>query len=329
MYYEESTQLIESNPFDKGLIIVLDREVAHAYAPGGGGFTELPLLVQTASAPYESVERLMAEYERLGVVESYQQVECPCGERYDGREPACPECSSEVANARETGVTRYAVKKQPKEPAFDPDSQPKTPDVFISYRHADAETLATDIYYSLRDEGLEVFLDRGEIAVGADPAQVYLRAASAARFFIVLVSDTYFDSPFCRKEIAHAARMRRRLIRVNLSPDVPNAPPQMPWLGRPNWLNQEGDGNRFTPALDSALKAAVRTPSGANVADLRLQACVYLMQQLSRNEIDTVWNSLSWMFEFDKKSSKEEKIEQIMQQVTTERLQELCDALAP
>jgi hypothetical protein len=53
------------------------------------------------------------------------------------------------------------------------------------------------------------------------------------------------------------------------------------------------------------------------------------MQQLSRNEIDTVWNSLSWMFEFDKKSSKEEKIEQIMQQVTTERLQELCDALAP
>jgi hypothetical protein len=328
MYYKESTQLIESNPFDKSLINILDREVAHAYAPGGG-LTELPLLVEASGAPPELVKRLMGEYERLGVVESYRQVECPCEERYDGRESACPECGSEVANAQETGVTCYIVKRQPKEPAFDPDSMPRTPDVFISYRHADAEALAADIYYSLLGEGLEVFLDRGDIAVGADPPMVYLRAASAAKFFIALVSDTYFDSPFCRKEFAHAARMRRRLIRVNLSPDVPNAPPQMPWLGRPNWLNQEGDGDGLTPALDSALKNAVRTPSSANVADLRRQACVYLLKQLAKDEIDTVWNSLSWMFEIDKKSSKQEKIEQIMQEVTDERLQELCDALAP
>ncbi len=328
MYYEESTQLIEQNPRDESLIGVLDREVAHAYAPGGG-FTELPLLVVASGARPEVIEMLMGEYEGLGVVESYQEVECPLGERYDGRQPSCPECGSETAGARETGVTCYVVKKPPLKPAFDPESLSRTPDVFISYRHADAEALAMDINHSLQDEKLEVFLDTGDIPVGADPPEVYLRAASAAKVFVALVSENYFESPYCRKEIAHAARMGRRLIRVNLSPEVPPAPAQMPWLGRPNWLKQEGDGGRLTPELDAALKDAVRTPPGANVADLRRPACVYLLRQMSRDEIDGVWITLHWMSEIDQKSSNKEKINQIMREVTEERLPELCAALAP
>lgn len=329
MYYKESTHLIEKNPFDRNLVGVLDRELAHAYAPTGG-HTELPQLAAAAGVEPAAVRRLMAEYEGLGVVESYEQVECSsCGERYDGRGAECPECGAERARARPTDVTVYVVKAKPAAPAFDPDSMPKTPDVFVSYRHDAAATLAADIYYSLLLEGKKVFLDRGGIAVGADPAQVYLRAASAAKYFIALVSETYFDSPFCRKEIAHALRMRRRLIRVNLSEDVPSAPPEMPWLGRPNWVNRDGDGERLSNGLEEALRNAVQTPASANVADLRRQACRYLLEELSKNELDAVWGRLSWMDEYDKAPTKQGKIEQIMQEVTEERVEELCNALAP
>ena len=329
MYYKESTQLIEKNPFDKSVLAVLDRELAHVYAPTGG-LTELPLLVSATGAQPANVRKLMTEYESLGVVESYEQVECSsCGERYDGRKAECPECGVERARARPTDVTVYVVKKQPTALAFDPDSMPKTPDVFVSYRHADAATLAADIYYSLLLEGKKVFLDRSDIAVGADPSQVYSRAASHAKYFIALVSETYFDSPYCRKEIAHSLRMRRRLIRVNLSDDVPSAPPEMPWLGTPNWLSHEGDGEGLSADLEAALRDAVQTPTSANVADLRRQACRYLLEKLSKSDFDAVWGRLSWMDEYDKALSKQEKIDQIMRELTEERVEELCNALAP
>ena len=41
-----------------------------------------------------------------------------------------------------------------------------------------------------------MFLDDGSIAVGADAELVFLRAASHARYFIALVSSTYFESGF-------------------------------------------------------------------------------------------------------------------------------------
>jgi hypothetical protein len=328
MYYKESTQLIEKNPFDKGVLTVLDRELAHAYAPTGG-LTELPLLVYATGAQPANVQKLLTEYEGLGVVESYEQVECPCGEGYDGRKAGCPECGVERARARPTDVTVYVVKKQPTAPAFDPALMPKTPDVFVSYRHADAATLAADIYYSLLLEGKKIFLDRSDIAVGADPSQVYLRAASNAKYFIALVSETYFDSPYCRKEIAHSLRMRRRLIRVNLSDDAPSAPPEMPWLGKPNWLSHDGDGEVLSVDLEAALRNAVQTPASADVADLRRQACRYLLEKLSKSEFDAVWGRLSWMDEYDKALTKQEKIDQIMKELTEERVEELCNALAP
>src|SRR5947208_7083326 len=89
----------------------------------------------------------------------------------------------------------------------------------------------------------------GRIAVGADAEQTYLRAASHAEYFIALVSKNYFQSDFCKREIAHAARCRRRLIRVNIPP-VPPAPNDMPWIDGPNWHKQQGKAIGLEPALE-------------------------------------------------------------------------------
>ena len=86
MYFAESSDLINQNVSDKDAVKALDREIAHAYSPGGQGFTELPLLRNKTHISQPDVMRLMGAYERLGVVEAYAQVQCPCGESYDGRE---------------------------------------------------------------------------------------------------------------------------------------------------------------------------------------------------------------------------------------------------
>lgn len=330
MYYVESSTLIANGAGSPSTITALDREIAHAYSPAGQGYTELPLLLTAVSDTQAAVEAVMTSYEGLGVVASYERVECPCGESYDGRRPACPNCVLDVGRARKTGIKCYEVLKQPARPSFDPASIPQTPEVFVSYRHGDTETLATDIYYALRREGFSVFLDDGNIAVGANPEEVFLRAASSAGHFIALVSENYFGSPYCKKEIAHAARAHRRLIRVNVPPNVPTAPRDMPWVNDPNWVKEKGERSGMTQPLETSILSAVRTPRSVNLMDLRRQACHYLLTQLSLEQVTAVWNTLPWMTEIVKGNSKNERISQILQEAAPhDRLQELSATLGP
>jgi hypothetical protein len=201
--------------------------------------------------------------------------------------------------------------------------------VFISYRHADCEPLAADIYYSLLAEGQSVFLDDGRIAVGADAEQTFLRAASHTEYFIALISKNYFQSDFCKREIAHAARCRRRLIRVNIPP-VPPVPSDMPWIDGPNWSKQQGIANGLELGLEESLLSAVRIPSSVEtIADLRREACQFLMEQLSPGELDRLWNRLPWMRDFSPGNARHQNIGSILREVTTQRLPVLCNALAP
>jgi hypothetical protein len=57
----------------------------------------------------------------------------------------CMACGRPVTEASSNGVTCCRVVLQPIKPAYDPQTQSDTPKVFISYRHADCETLAADI----------------------------------------------------------------------------------------------------------------------------------------------------------------------------------------
>jgi hypothetical protein len=343
MYYTESSKLTERSILDKDAVGILDREIAHAYTPDKRGYTELALLRHKTGLDKVVIERLMIEYEAAGVVLSYEPMVCPnCGERYDpdeiahgsdeeGRitEDACINCGSSLNDAEPTGETFYRVLQQPAEPAYEPTTAPAEPDVFISYRRADTAKLAADIYYSLRAAGQSVFLDSGEIPVGAEPELVFLDAASKAKYFIALVSRRYFGSPYCKKEIAHAARKMRRLIRVNVPP-VPSAPADMPWIDGSNWNRENGDPNGLAPELEQTLLRAIQTPASAPMADLRKEACQYLMEQLSFNGLDELWNRLPWMQRIKTPDSAAGYIKKIREETTTAaRLDILSNALTP
>jgi hypothetical protein len=228
-----------------------------------------------------------------------------------------------------TNVLCGRILRQPAKPAYDPHALSDTPDVFISYRHTDGEILATDIYYALLADGQSVFLDDGQIPVGANAEQTYLKAASHAAYFIALVSNTYFQSEFCKREIAHAARCMRRLIRINIPP-IPSAPNDMPWIESPNWSRQQGSIHGLDPALEEALLAAVQLPSStATMADLRKEACQFLLEQLSLGDIERLWNRLPWMTDFSPVNAKHRNIGLILRETTAQRLPVLCNALAP
>lgn len=329
MYFAESSRLISLNPLDKDKYKRLDRELAHSYAPGGSGYIELPLLAHKVNLPQREVDNLMGQYEQAGVVVKFEKVECPCGEVYDPNDGSCMNCNLDISHASPTGEFCYRISLQPQQPAFSPNAQPTNPTVFISYRHSDSGILAADIYYSLLSEGHSVFLDDGSIPVGANADQLFLSAASNADHFIALVSIHYFESDFCKREIAHAARNMRRLIRVNIPP-VPPAPHDMPWINSPNWNNVQGDVNGLSSALEQSLLSVVLIrPSPITIADLRLEACQFLMGQMSLNELEGLWNRLSWMAGIRPPNAKNQIIGLILQEVTSARLNILCNALAP
>jgi TIR domain-containing protein len=329
MYFEESSKLIKDNLQDKDLIRSLDRELARSFAPLGTGFIELSLLGHRTETNFADVERLMSLYEKVGVVSSFNKVMCPNNHSYRPDENQCPECGRDLSEAAPTNEKAYAILKQPQMPAFDPDTAGQKPDVFISYRTGDSAKLAADIYYSLLAEGYQVFLDAGEIPPGADAEKQFLTAASNAGNFISLVSENYFFSDFCKKEIAHAARCRRRLIRVNVPP-VPSAPGDMTWIDDPSWLRQQGDASGLSTKLEEALLNAVRTPaSPATIADNRYGACQFLLEQMTFDELNVLWNRLEWMRRIRPYNSASEMIMQLQQNTPDAKRDVLCTALSP
>jgi hypothetical protein len=329
MYFNESSRLIKENLQDKDLIRSLDRELARSFAPGGSGFVEQSLLGHRTGARFDDVERIMNLYEALGVVSSFNKVICPDGHSYRADEGACPECGRDLSEAAPTNEKGYAILKQPGMPVFDPDTASQKPDIFISYRTGDTAKLAADIYYSLLAEGYDVFLDSGAIPPGAAAAKQYLTAASIAGNFIALVSENYFSSEFCKKEIAHAARCRRRLIRVNVPP-VPSAPGDMTWIDDPSWLRQQGDASGLSSALEEALLNAVRTPASAEtIADNRYGACQFLLELMTFDDLYALWNRLEWMQKIKPKDSTSEMIMQLQQNAQGARRDVLCAALSP
>jgi len=172
-----------------------------------------------------------------------------------------------------------------------------------------------------------MFLDQGDIPVGAPPEVVYLRAASIAKYFISLVSTNYFDSPYCRKEIAHAARSGARIIRVNVPP-IPAAPNDMAWIDTPNWNPQTGSPNGLDMVLELSLHAAVRIPASASNIDVRKDACGYLMEQLDQTGLLQLWNRLGYMDRVNPSDHMDENIRRILQATTQARVHTLCTALA-
>lgn len=329
MYFDESTNLINQG-FDKLAVKRLDRELAHVYKPQQANRADFALLRHRTQLPQTDLTNLLDRYEATNIVSKHSDVQCSdCGTEYNPADGSCLNCGADASEAIETDNIFYIVEQQPRKPAFDPARQPQQPIVFISYRHNDTAVLAADIYYSLLAERYSVFLDNGVIPVGADAEQVFLRAASRADYFIALVSPTYFESPYCQREIAHAARAGKRLIRVNITP-VPDAPSNMIWVNSPNWLSIKGSGDGLSTELETALLDAVKIKAAAPLADLREAACRYLLNQLPQQALIRVWNEMRMYADFgEMPGSKPTAINHILQEAIGGKLSELCNVLSP
>ncbi|HEX2210871.1 MAG TPA: toll/interleukin-1 receptor domain-containing protein [Longimicrobium sp.] len=328
MYYAESAAFTERNPTLRGAITTLDREIAHAYHASGLGRVERALLRNRTGLDGLTLDDLLAGYEREGVVRVLEQWVDAAGHAHDPDEDVCAECGAARAEGV-PGLTVVRVVRQPRAPAFD-GVQPDNPDVFLSYRRAESGTLAADIFYLLQGHGIKVFLDRSDIPAGAHPELEYLRAASAAPNFIALVSKTYFDSLPCTFELAHAARARNRLLRVNVAPVAPT-PPALVWFDQPNWVADGVTPTGLSTDLARTLLELVRLPRGQNVMDLRRDACRYLLEQKKRAELMEVLARLPWMVDFDFSGVANTKliVNSINSETSNNNLPTLCAVLAP
>lgn len=75
--------------------------------------------------------------------------------------------------------------------------------IFISYSHADKE-LARVLAEELRQHGLRVWIDEGELKVGDSLIERIATAIAEIDFFLALVSESSRESNWCRKELALA-----------------------------------------------------------------------------------------------------------------------------
>ena len=97
------------------------------------------------------------------------------------------------------------------------EKQRRQHDVFISYSHRDAKS-ASDLAKRLASEGLSVWWDR-KIAAGENWEAEIKKGLSSSKKVIALVSQSYLDSEFAKKEAALAAA-EDKLIPVALDKDL-------------------------------------------------------------------------------------------------------------
>jgi hypothetical protein len=89
------------------------------------------------------------------------------------------------------------------------------PSIFISYSHEDKE-LARLLAQRLRERGLNVWIDEGELKIGDSLIERIATAIAEIDFFLALVSEASRNSNWCRKELALAVtgELGREGVRV-------------------------------------------------------------------------------------------------------------------
>lgn len=86
---------------------------------------------------------------------------------------------------------------------------PTTPTVFISYRHEEPTTtiarkLHTALVPATEFWGADLFMDEHEVEPGDLVDETILGALDRTTHFIVLLTNSYWGSAYCRKELARA-----------------------------------------------------------------------------------------------------------------------------
>jgi cold shock CspA family protein len=87
--------------------------------------------------------------------------------------------------------------------------------MFLSYAHAD-KPLAQDIAARLKERGVRVWIDEGELRVGDSIIERISSALEDVHFVVALVSPSSISSAWCRKELSLAMTggLRRKGVKI-------------------------------------------------------------------------------------------------------------------
>jgi WD40 repeat protein len=144
-------------------------------------------------------------------------------------------------------------------------------DVFVSYSNEDLE-FATRLIEALRNQGCTVFSDRN-LSVGDDWVRTTQRALAASKFVLVLLSQSYFESPLLSNQWQDGMERERNEKRVVVLPAVLencNVPPALASKVPLDFRRPE-DSEQFTAGLNKLIGAIgqwssvpSRSPSGSS-----------------------------------------------------------------
>lgn len=118
-------------------------------------------------------------------------------------------------------------------------------DVFISYAREDKE-FVTELRNHLEEAGLSVWIDESSIPPGSSFLEVIYDGIEGSSALLAILSKNFQESRFCRLEIEHARKFRKRMVpvkRVEVNKDAID-----PELSRFNWV----DCSAERPFLDGA-----------------------------------------------------------------------------
>ncbi|KAI6668240.1 hypothetical protein NL676_023818, partial [Syzygium grande] len=83
-------------------------------------------------------------------------------------------------------------------------------DVFLSFRGPDTRSNFTDfLYLTLRDKGINVFIDKKGIDVGEEIGPEIFRAIDDSKIGIPIFSRDYASSRWCLRELEHMMNRRK------------------------------------------------------------------------------------------------------------------------
>lgn len=125
-------------------------------------------------------------------------------------------------------------------------------DIFISYSRKDI-AFASMLHKALIENDLDPWIDWQDIPPSADwLAEVY-EAIEGADNFVFIISETSLDSEICGLEIAHAAKLNKRLIPIVINDvEAAKVPNELSVL---NWIFFDGAGVKFSEAMDDLVAA--------------------------------------------------------------------------
>ena len=125
-------------------------------------------------------------------------------------------------------------------------------DVFISYSRSDSE-FARKLNDALQAQGKKTWFDQESIAAGtADFEQEIYRGIERSDNFLFILSNRAIASPYCHREVEHAARLNKRFITVLHQPVSPQE--LHPELAKVQWVDFSQVGDHFYTGFNQVIR---------------------------------------------------------------------------